>query len=105
MRYFAILIESTHPDAETLARQAGEKIACQIGWGDDQNARITVVATGRELDVSDADHLAAWYMEPGAGYDDPAVRYCGRCRNPFWPGDRSYDDVAAGDPCFACEEE
>lgn len=62
MRTFEIRISSDHPDAVEIVKEAGEKIACQIDWGDDQTATIEVVETfGR----NDPDLLQLWDFVPG----------------------------------------
>ena len=62
MRTFAILIESDHPDAADIVREATEKVACQIDWGGNNSARIEAVE--RHEDELD-EHLASYDMEPG----------------------------------------
>ena len=61
-RTFAILIESDHPDAADIVREATEKVACQIDWGGNNSARIEAVE--RREDELD-EHLASYDMEPG----------------------------------------
>lgn len=71
-RRFAISITATHPDAVTLVRQAAEKIACEVGWGDDQHASIEATEVH---DGGARTYLAGWELEPGSqsDYDVDAI--------------------------------
>lgn len=61
-REFVIRISSTHPDAEAIVREATRKIACEVGWGDDQFASIE---TTEEHGIDPPSYLAGYEMEPG----------------------------------------
>lgn len=72
MNKYLITIESDNPDADELVQEATEKIATQVGWGDDFSCNIEAVreSPSETADLGDsADsrplYLSGWYMEPG----------------------------------------
>lgn len=63
MRTFEIRIESDYPDAENALREAAEKVACEVGWGDDNTTSIEVVET---FENGYPTYIYGWEFEPGS---------------------------------------
>jgi hypothetical protein len=58
VKTYTITITTNYPDAEAAVREAAEKIACVIGWGDDSTTSIEAVGP-------ECAYLAGYNMEPG----------------------------------------
>ncbi len=56
MSRFVITIDTDNPDALAIVREATERIACQLDWGE-HNTEI--IAT------TENEHIASYFMEPG----------------------------------------
>lgn len=69
-RTFEIRITSDFPLAAHAVRDAAEKVACEIGWGDDNTTSIEVVETFRN---GYPDLIAAWEFVPGSQSTDHPV--------------------------------
>lgn len=65
-RDFIITVRTDFPDAEELIQKATEKIACELGWGDDCTTSIEAVERPGpgQLDR----YIVGWEMEPS---EDP----------------------------------
>jgi hypothetical protein len=62
-RTFVLTITTDYPDAEESARAAAAKVACEIGWGDDNTSSIELTEnTGSDHPT----HMARWDFEPGS---------------------------------------
>ena len=61
-RTFQFWIKSDHPDAEQIVRAAGDKIACELDWGNCNNATIEVVEV---FDNANPELMQAWEFVPG----------------------------------------
>lgn len=62
-RTFEIRIESDYPLSAYAVRDSAEKLACEIGWGDNNTTSIEVVET---FEYSNPNLIAAWEFEPGS---------------------------------------
>jgi hypothetical protein len=62
-RTFEIRIKSDYPLAAYAVRDAGEKIACEIGWGDNNTTSIEVVET---FEYASPGYIAGWEFTPGS---------------------------------------
>lgn len=62
-RTFVLTITTDFPDSEQSARDAAEKVANEIGWGDDSTSSIELVETH---ETGRPTYLAGWEFEPGS---------------------------------------
>lgn len=62
MSRYVITIETDFIGGEDAVREAADKLATTIGWGDDNTTSIEVVKQAGGTDI----HIASWEMEPGS---------------------------------------
>lgn len=64
---YIVVVRSDHPNAETIARQAAEKIACEVDFGNDRSGSVELLrpTDPDALDTSWCDYIASWELEPG----------------------------------------